>query len=88
MLGNGLLFGLLIILSAIGGAQKYSYPPAVLTTMEQQRKDFFRIQEQNQLQLEKTLAFAREKPEIQAKRQADCARLYALLKKRTIRIKK
>lgn len=88
MLGNGLLFGLLIILSAIGGAQKYSYPPVVLTTMKQQRRDFYRIQKQNQLRLEKALAFARETPAIQANRQADCAQLYALLKKRITHIKK
>lgn len=83
MLENSLLLGLLIILSVIGGAEKHSYESAILTAMEQQRRDFYLMREQNQLYLEKALAFARETPAIRAKRQSNCARLGTLLKQRT-----
>lgn len=86
MLGNGLLLGLLLILSAIGGANtkaKYCSDP-----VEKQRRDFYLIREKNQLRFKQQLELFNENPQIRAQRQDECARLFALFKKRTTRQKK
>lgn len=91
MLGNGLLLRLLLILSAIGGAnatRKNYSDPIVLTAMEQQREDFYLIRKQNQIRLEQQLALLNTTPQVRAHRQAEYAKLFVRLKQRTIRRKK